>query len=133
MEKYLVKETTSEPRVELDAQKNLLHFEGESRPEDVTNFYAPILKWVEEYGDYLKSSSSSNVEVQCVFNLDYFNSASSKSILDVIESLAGISEELPECNIKILWYYDSMDEDMKEAGEEFQMISQLEFEFHEAE
>ncbi len=131
MEIYKSQETASEPKVELDPNNHTILLEGESRPEDVTSFYAPIMEWLEEYESFLKSAGKDQTEINCKFNLDYFNSASSKSILDIIEFLAAMQESISNCNIKVKWYFDPLDEDMKEAGEEFQMISQLTFTFHE--
>ena len=128
MNSLIIEATAYEPNIELNAIEDILMFEGESRPEDVKGFYAPVFTWLNDYKTYL--SNHSKQEVSCVFNLDYFNSASSKSILDIIEKLAEIQEQTGT-TMTIQWYYDSMDEDMKEAGEEFQLISELKFEFSE--
>jgi len=58
-----------------------------------------------------------------VFKLEYFNTASSKVLLDTISALSFIR------NTKVLWYHQEDDEDMKEAGEEFFELVNIPFEF----
>ncbi len=129
MENYIIEATVFEPRVELNFRDNKLLFSGESRPENVHTFYGPIFTKIDEYENYLKSNPATTVE--CVFKFEYFNSASSKSILDIIERLAKIKENMPSVNLKIEWYYDAMDDDMKEAGLEFEEITEMKFDFCE--
>ncbi len=58
-----------------------------------------------------------------MFKLEYFNTASSKLILDVLSNLEDIE------GMTIVWYYHEDDEDMQEAGEEFSELVELPFEF----
>jgi hypothetical protein len=55
--------------------------------------------------------------------LEYFNTASSKLILDVLSALEDIKD------MKILWYFHEDDEDMEEAGQEFSELVEIPFEF----
>ena len=128
MENFVVEETVFEPRIELNFSEGKFLFKGESRPENVHNFYGPIFKKLDEYELYLKSSNKST-NIECVFNFDYFNSSSSKSILDIIEKMANIKNNAPNANLRIVWFYDELDEDMREAGLEFEEITELKFEF----
>jgi hypothetical protein len=56
------------------------------------------------------------------FKLEYFNTASSKLILDVLTALEDIE------NAKVAWYFYEDDEDMEEAGEEFSELVDVDFE-----
>ena len=58
-----------------------------------------------------------------VFKLEYFNTASSKLILDVLYALEDIK------GIKVRWYFNEEDEDMEEAGQEFSELVEIPFEF----
>jgi hypothetical protein len=109
--------TEDTPKILLDKNNGIYEISGRSLPEDSTEFYNPILEWLDEY------SKSPNPTTDFVFKLEYFNTASSKLILDVLSKL----EEIP--GIKVNWYFHEDDEDMEEAGEEFSELVDIEFEF----
>ena len=58
--------TNDTPEIILDRQNNTYKFGGKSLPEDVEEFYTPILKWVEEY------ASAPNPFTTVVFKMKYF-------------------------------------------------------------
>ncbi|NLR94248.1 MULTISPECIES: DUF1987 domain-containing protein [Flammeovirga] len=109
--------TEDTPKVILDKENELFEISGRSLPEDSAEFFAPILNWIEEYAD------DKNDETRFLFKLEYFNTASSKLILDVLSKLEEIE------GVTVVWYYHEDDEDMQEAGEEFEELVELEFEF----
>lgn len=120
MEVLNIEPTDETPGVMLDASNNNFVFKGRSLPEDVTQFYTPILDWLQEY------AKNPNPKTDVTFRLDYFNTASSKMILDMLMVLEEVQTEGKE--VLINWYYMDGDEDMEEAGEEFQEIVELPFE-----
>jgi len=107
MNPIIINATEDTPGVRLDAGSGIFEISGRSLPEDVTKFFKPILDWLEEY------ANSPNANTVFDFKLSYFNTASSKIILDILLKLEKIS------NIHIKWHYPSDDEDMMEAGEEY--------------
>ena len=109
--------TEDTPKIILDKENGILEISGRSLPEDSAEFYQPILDWIEEYAKDPDPSSN------FVFKLEYFNTASSKLILDVLSAL----EDIP--GMSVTWYFHEDDEDMEEAGEEFSELVDLEFEF----
>lgn len=120
MDVIRVEATDETPKVTLDAGAGIFEFAGKSLPEDVTQFYNPILDWLEGYG------LSPNPKSEFVFKMDYFNTASSKLILDILMKLEEIAQEGNDIVIK--WYYREDDEDMEEAGEEYSEIVEVPFE-----
>ncbi len=119
METINVEATDETPRVILDSDSNQFEFSGKSLPEDVTTFYNPILDWLEAYG--LEPNEKSNF----VFKMDYFNTASSKLILDILMKLEEINDE--HDGVIVEWYFREDDEDMEEAGEEYSDIVEVPF------
>ena len=109
--------TEDTPRIVLDKEKGIMEISGRSLPEDSSEFYRPVLDWIEEYA---KAPSPSSV---FTFKLEYFNTASSKLILDVLYALEDIS------GLRIQWYFHEEDEDMEEAGQEFSELVEIPFEF----
>lgn len=109
--------TEDTPKIILDASNGIFEISGRSLPEDSAEFYSPIISWLEAYGNSPNSSTS------FVFKLEYFNTASSKLILDLLTTLEEIE------GVSILWYFHEDDEDMEEAGEEFSELVDVPFEF----
>jgi hypothetical protein len=57
--------------------------------------------------------------------LEYFNTSSSKCILDVFKKLELV--RTTGNDVTVLWHYEQDDEDMLEAGEDYQAIINLPF------
>jgi len=109
--------TEDTPKIILDKGNGIFEISGRSLPEDSAEFYRPVLEWIGRY------AASPNPATEFAFKLEYFNTASSKLILDVLSAL----EDIP--GTKIVWYFHEDDEDMEEAGEEFSELVELPFEF----
>ncbi|HEY9489164.1 MAG TPA: DUF1987 domain-containing protein [Chryseosolibacter sp.] len=109
--------TEDTPTIILDKDKGIMELSGRSLPEDSTTFYKQVLDWIEVY------ASDPNPSTTFVFKLEYFNTASSKLLLDVLYAL----EDLPDIRVK--WYFNEEDEDMEEAGQEFCELVEIPFEF----
>ncbi|MFO8066829.1 MAG: DUF1987 domain-containing protein [Bacteroidales bacterium] len=120
MDVIKIKGTDDTPNVILDAENNIIEFSGRSLPEDVVTFYAPVIQWIEEY------AKNPNAKTNVIFRLEYFNTASSKILLDILLKFEDIMNEGHE--IVIQWYYQEDDEDMQEAGEEYSEIVDIPFE-----
>jgi hypothetical protein len=121
MEKLIIEPTLNSPRVTLDPGTGTFEFSGESRPENVRNFYMPILEWLEQFtGEFSGSCTFS-------FNFEYFNSTSAKYILDIFKLLHSIQEAGQ--GIQVKWHYEEDDEDMYEVGLEMSRMSGLDFEY----
>ncbi len=122
MKPIKIRGTEDTPDVILDATKGLIEFSGRSLPEDVLSFYAPVLRWLE---DYIKSPNSRS---EVIFKLDYFNTASSKIILDILIYFEHLSNEGKDVIVK--WFYHKDDEDMADAGVEYFEIVNIPYEMH---
>ena len=129
MEKLIIDATLNTPSVILDPEKNLFQFTGESRPENVRNFYIPVLEWLENYTSEVASQDKekkSRVH-EFHFNFEYFNSTSAKYILDLFKTLSNLHSE--GINVLVYWHYEEDDEDMLEVGKEMSRMSRLNFEY----
>ena len=112
--------TDDTPTVTLDKENNIFEISGRSLPEDVVVFYKPILEWLDEYKNDPLEKTVFN------FKLEYFNTASSKLLLDVLLKLEDINNDGHDVVVK--WHYPDDDEDMEEAGEEYSDIVDVPFE-----
>ncbi|MBI9067239.1 MAG: DUF1987 domain-containing protein [Salinivirgaceae bacterium] len=120
MEVIKIVGTDDTPSVTLDVANEIFEVSGRSLPEDVASFYEPILDWLERYSDEAAAKTVFN------FKLVYFNTASSKMLLDILLKL----EEMYESgkDVLIRWHFPEDDEDMEEAGEEYADIVEVPFE-----
>ena len=112
-----LEETQDTPKVTFNAGEGIFELSGRSLPEDSIEFFAPILNWIKEY------AKSPNPTTVVVYKLEYFNTASSKLILDMLQTLKTIP------GIKIVWYYYEDDEEISDAGREFAEQIDIPFEF----
>ena len=115
------------PKIILDDEKQIFLFEGESRPHHAYNFFQPVIKWLEEYGKILfwqKEHFGKNRRMTVQFKLSYFNSTSAKFIGDILLLLDSFCKDGYEVRVK--WFYEKEDIDMKESAEEYmKMMKQL--------
>jgi len=107
--------------ITLSKEKGIFEISGKSMPEDVVFFYQPVLEWMDAYkADPLEKTVFD-------FKLIYFNTASSKLILDLLMYLEEIQEKGNE--VLVRWHSLKSDEDMHEAGEEYADMTDLKFEY----
>jgi len=115
--------TEDTPLIDFNVDAGTFEISGRSLPEDAVSFYNPVLEWLDNY------YSSPLGETSFDFKLEYFNTASSKLVLDLFMKL---EEHASQGNTtKVNWYYYEDDEDMQEAGEEFAELVEVPFEFFE--
>jgi len=120
METLLIEQTDDSPRVVLDPVDKIFEISGKSLPEDVLDFYQPVLDWL---NDYRKKPDSKTV---FSIRLIYFNTASSKMIMDIMFIFEEMVEEGHD--VLIRWHSHQKDEDMQEAGKEFEEMIAVPFE-----
>lgn len=114
-----IEPTEDTPKVQLDLANNALEFSGISIPEDAAQFYQPIMDWLDDFSKNPVNGSN------FVFKLEYFNTASSKVILDILLKIDEINED--KNGLKVTWYFEEDDEDMEEAGEEYSELVEVDF------
>ena len=133
MKKLIIDKTYNSPKVILDPDNKKFEISGESRPEDVSEFYVPILKWFDDFGTGLKEKkiSGSPSQMEFKFNIEYFNSISATFILDIIKKIEKLRSSGSDIMIK--WYYEEDDEDMLEAGKQMSRLVNFPFEYSKAE
>jgi len=125
MESIVREGTQKTPSIEFDAKVGKIEIKGRSIPENSIEFYNPLIAWLEEYSGNAKPTTEVNIQ------LEYFNTSSSKCILDVFKKLEVVAKA--GSDVKVNWFYEEDDEDMLEAGEDYQSIIKLPFKMIEIE
>ncbi len=119
MDPLIIEETKSTPRIEFDKNKGFFQIRGRSLPENVMVFYQPVIEWLQTY---LENPNPTTV---LIFELEYFNTASSKIVLEIIKLL-----KAPAANgidVKVHWRYQEDDEDSLEAGQDYASLVNVPF------
>lgn len=129
MESLYIEPSEFTPRVFFDPANSVFEISGFSRPENVVGFYKPILKWLEDYNDLVLSQNTEFNKSNLVINLKmtYFNSASSKFLLDIL--LEFMKFHSKGNSIEINWFYDEDDDEILESGEEIADMINYSFNF----
>ena len=125
MEVITIESSPKTPSIKFDSKQGKLEIKGRSIPENSVEFYKPLVESLERY------ASTPTTPTQVDIQLEYFNTASSKCILDVLKRLETIHRQGNQ--VIINWYYEEDDEDMREAGEDYQAIVNLTFNMQQVE
>jgi len=112
--------TSTTPRVQLPGEGVNGWIEGNCYPENATAFFDPVLSWLRNYRKDGGRRMTLNVK------LDYFNTSSSKCLLDLFQLLQEANAEGTQ--LRVCWLYCQDDPDMRENGEEFAHDLKLPFE-----
>jgi hypothetical protein len=107
------------PGILLDST-GYIEIKGKSIPENSVAFYQPVFDWLDRYASQPKPGTKVLVQ------LEYFNTSSSKCILDIFRKLENIHKSGASA-VSIAWLYDEDDEDMMETGEDYQAIVKIPF------
>lgn len=98
------------PTVNFDHQTGICEISGESFLEETNVFYKPLIQWLRNY-----LTENRPIVFNC--KLTYFNTSSTKSILDILKLLKKYEEEGGKVTVN--WYYDEEDLDLEEAIEDY--------------
>lgn len=120
MDEIKIKGTEVSPEVIFNPVENKFSISGWSRPESPSKFYAPIKRWITEYGSkYLKDQVFE-------FKIAYFNTPSARTLKDILDMLDKVYKGGVKFSIN--WYYE--DEGAKEEFEyEFAQGLQIPIQF----
>jgi SiaC family regulatory phosphoprotein len=107
------------PEIYYSASERLFMISGVSTPINAFEYYQKIIEWL--------NVNDSNIDDQTEFkfHLPYFNSASMKALLMLLERIkSGITSGK---TWTITWLVEEEDEFMQDAADSFQQILELKF------
>ncbi|MBN1699999.1 MAG: DUF1987 domain-containing protein [Spirochaetales bacterium] len=121
MENLVIKATKCTPRIVFDSEHASLEISGVSYPENTSAFYTPVFEWL---NTFMATPKIGKVNVR--LEIEYFNSSSSKILLDffdILDEAAGGGKK-----ITVYWVYDSRNQQALQYGIEFKEdINHLDF------
>jgi hypothetical protein len=121
MSNLVIDNSIKTPGISFASDNGILEIKGKSIPENSIEFYRPVFEWLD---DYSKAPAPSTI---LKVALEYFNTSSSKCLLDIFRKLETINLS-GRSSVTVNWVYDSDDEDMMEAGEDYQALVKVPFE-----
>ena len=120
MENLVIAGSPKTPSIDFNAETGKIVLKGRSIPENSIEFYKPLNDWLDNY------SGAPVGETIVDVRLEYFNTSSSKCILDFFKRLE-LLKSGGRTNVTVNWYFETDDEDMQEAGEDYEAIVNLPF------
>jgi hypothetical protein len=111
MNNLIIEATKSTPYIDFNAESGVLTIEGNSYPENTSNFFDEVLQWVNDY--IVENNEKTIINVK----LNYFNTSTSKALLDIIDIFDEKYKKGHE--IVLNWFYNEDYETIQESGEEF--------------
>lgn len=112
--------TEDTPMIDFDTSTGIFKVSGRALPEDALEFFKPIEDWLQSYVEDPLESTTMEMSV------DYFNSASTRYIFNILMSLEDLIEAGKEA--KIIWYYREDDDMIETKGEELESMLDVPFE-----
>lgn len=127
MENLYIEPTEYSPKVVFDIKNRKFELIGISRPEDVIAFYESIIYKIENYVEKIleKEIKLSNFDFSLKFDLEYMNSASSKYILQILDHFKKLF--VNGAKVIVYWYYDDIDDQIFEDGEDLSDVIKVPF------
>lgn len=99
------------PEVKLNASSGICEISGESYLEDTDEFYNNLIQWLENYIKEVRKAITFN------FKLTYFNTSSSRSILNILRVLKKYEDDSGQ--VVVNWYYPEDDDSIAEEAEDY--------------
>jgi hypothetical protein len=126
MENLYIESTEFTPAIHFDIKNRKFELTGTSRPEDVVAFYESIISKIEMYvNNILRNEKPEDFQFNLLFDLDYMNSASSKYILQILDYFKKLY--LKKAKITVDWYYEDVDDQIFEDGEDLSDVINIPF------
>ena len=110
--------TEKTPEVLFDTQVGTFQLEGCSIHENAERFFRPLIDQVELY---IRQPAPQTI---VKLSLTYFNSSSSKYILDLLKLMDEIHLS-GKGTVLMEWHYEQQDLDMEEAGQDYMSLLEM--------
>jgi hypothetical protein len=114
-----LKGTPETPTLLFDAEKGILEIKGRSISPNPIEFYKPLHESMEEY------MATPAPVTRVLFEMEYFNTGSSRCMLTILRQLADMHKKGTQ--VIITWRYEEGDENMRDAGIDYQAIVSMPF------
>lgn len=122
MENIVIEGTSTTPAVKFFPKLGKFELSGRSIPENAAEFFKPLLDSLEQY-----TAGEAISPTQLDIRLEYYNTASSRCLLDIFKRMDILKKNGIE--VIINWHFEEDDDDMRDAGEYYQTLVSINFNF----
>jgi hypothetical protein len=132
MDNLIIPATDFTPSVIFQIESGHMELSGVSRPEDVASFYEGPLEWLSKLEESIQNKPEYKYELpelHFTFKMTYFNSGSSKYMIQILRTLRNLTRIGVDVNID--WYYEEGDDKMQDDGEDLAEAVELNFNYIE--
>lgn len=123
LKQFHIGRTETSPEVEVDMEHGVIDITGRSLPMNCGQFYERVYRWLEEYLKEPQPQTTVNMR------LDYLDTSSSKHFYQIFERLSTANGD--GHRVQVNWHYEIGDEEMAEAGKDYQSFFSLDFQLIE--
>ena len=118
--RYRIRSTASTPYIEYRPHDSVFRIQGRSSPRSSLDFFGPVLS-------VLKKDLPDRQNLTAYFQMEYFNTSSSKCIYDLLRVFSSYQRD--GIAVTVHWVYPEWDEDMLETGEDFEAAVGMAFNY----
>ena len=118
MNKIKISRTRMTPYIYFNPSRGKLRIRGRSSPENSLDLFGPLIRALECW-------TNINPNIVVDFKLDYFNSSSTKCLFMIFKRLNELQSR--GHTVRVNWHAYEFDEDVIEAGEDFEEMTELKF------
>ena len=120
IDSLILEATEDTPLIDFNTETGVFKISGRALPEDALEFFKPVEEWLQSYVE--NPLDSTLVEMR----VDYFNSASTRYIFNILMTFEDLIDEGKEATI--VWYLKEGDDMIQTKGEELASILEVPFE-----
>ncbi len=121
----VIQETQGSPLIKLSVEDCVFEIKGNSFSENINEIYEKVLVWIDKEMPKIKGN------INCVFNFYVSNSITYKNVLIMMTKFSELQTQGK--NIKIIWFFDTEDEDNLTLGKDIEELFNLPVVFKERE
>ena len=120
MENLIINQTEETPEINFNVNGNCSII-GVSIPENVADFYTPVVEWLCAWENSLPN------QISLVIEIEYINTSSTRAFIDLVKKFVSIKYKCPDT--KIIWRYEKDDEDNLDLGKDLEFSAKANFVF----
>ncbi len=121
--KIILEPSQITPFIRIDPDTGRIVIRGQSSLEKAPMFYHPLVKKIYDL------FNGTNKDIKVDISLKYFNTSSSKCFLDLFRVLKKLQQNGSKVDVE--WCYEKNDLEMRETGEDYADLVEMDFSFIE--
>jgi len=131
MNNLYLEPTQYTPGISFEPDKGKFEISGISLPENVLDFYTPVLDWLDKFEKSLVTDPVSTPAIlQFSFRLCYYNSGSVRFLISILQIIKRLCDH---AKVRVEWFYEKDDIHLYDNGKELEELTGLTFQFIELE